>query len=150
MAQDIFAREVSYGGSFSADGARVQFAGYGAGFRMQSLNWNYSQKVTRLYELGSADYYLVAGRTQGSVTMRRVLGPTNIATAFYETYGNVCAAGDNSLSFSMTTGCGGDASGTQTIDIRHVVITQIGGAVTAQDMVIHESLAMLFLWMSFS
>jgi len=148
MALDIFSRDVNYGGSFSADGASVQFAGFGAGFLIQSLQWTYQQNVTRLYEVGSPDIYLVAGRTQGNVSMKRVLGPTSIATAFYQQYGNVCGAGQNSLSFTMETGCGGQQAGTQTIDIRHVVITQLGGAVSAQDMVIHETLAMMFLFMN--
>jgi hypothetical protein len=148
MATDIFSREVNYGGAFSADGASVQFAGYGAGFLIQSLRWTYQQQITRLYEVGSPDIYLVAGRTQGSVAMQRVLGPLAIATAFYQQYGNVCGAGQNNLSFTMETGCGGAAAGTQTIDIRHAVISQIGGAVSAQDMVIHETLAMMFLFMN--
>jgi len=150
MATDIFSREVSYGGSFSSDGASVQFAGYGAGFLIQSLNWTYQQNITRLYEVGSPDIYLVAGRTQGSVTMQRVMGPLAIATAFYEQYGNVCGAGQNNLSFTMTTGCGGAEAATQTIDIRHAVITQLAGAVSAQDMVIHETMAMMFLFMQFA
>lgn len=150
MATDIYSREVNYGGSFSADGAQVQFAGFGAGFLVQSLRWTYQQQIARLYEVGSPDIYLVAGRTQGSVTMERVLGPLALASAFYEQYGNVCYAGQNNLSFSMETGCGGAAATTQIIDIRHAVISQLGGSVTAQDMVIHETMAMMFLFMLIS
>jgi hypothetical protein len=147
MAQDIYSREVSYGGAFSADGAIVQFAGFGAGFLMQSLEWTYQQSIARLYELGSADIYLVAGRTQGNVKMTRVLGPVTIMPAFYQQYGNVCNAGQNILSFTMETGCGGATASAQTIDIRHAVITAIAGSVTAEQMVINETLAMMFLFM---
>jgi len=147
MAQDIYSREISYGGAFSSDGASVQFAGFSAGFLMQSLQWNYQQHISRLYELGSANIYLVAGRTQGTVNMTRVLGPVSIATEFYEQYGNVCNAAENNLSFSMETGCGGAQSAEQTIDIRHVIIQGIAGAATAERMVLHETLAMIFLFM---
>jgi hypothetical protein len=150
MAQDVFSRQISFGGAFSADGARITFAEFGAGLLVQSLNYSYQQSISRLYEVGSPDIYLVAGRTQGQVAMQRVIGPKRIIPEFYQQYGSVCNAGENNLKFSAVTGCssGGEfAGGKQQINIKHAVISSLGGAVNSNDMVINESLSMMFLFM---
>ena len=147
MSQDVFSREVTFGGAFSADGARITFADLGAGLLVQNLNYQYQQSISRLYEVGSPDIYLVAGRTQGTVTMNRVVGPKRILPEFYQQYGNVCNAGNNNIKFSAATGCGGAVSTRQVIDIRHAIVTALGGAVNANDMIINESLTMMFLYL---
>jgi len=148
MATDIFSRDVSYGGSFSADGAAVTFANFGPGMLVQNINYVYQQSITRLYEVGSPRIYLVAGRTQGQVTFARVMGPVALTQGFYQTFGNVCNAAGNSLAFSAQMGCGTQGGGaTYTIGLNHCVISQLGGSVSAQDMVINETVAMMFLFM---
>jgi len=151
MAQDIFSREVTFGGAFSADGASLAFDEFGAGLLAQSVQWQYQQNVTRLYEVASSDVYLVAGRTQGQATVQRVMGPAALAEAFYETYGDVCNADTNTLTFTAQANCasGGDTGDTVTIVMNSVVIVGYGGAVTAQDMVVNESLTLLFLWLTY-
>jgi hypothetical protein len=149
MATDIFSRNVTYGGAFSADGAAVTFAGFNAGLLVQQIQWAYQQAITRLYEVGSASVYLVAGRTQGTVKFNRVLGPVAILPDFYIQYGNVCNAAGNNITFAATTGCGDSGGGgTQTIGMYHVIITSIQGGVSAQDMIITEALDMMFLYMT--
>jgi hypothetical protein len=147
MAQDVFSREVTFGGAFSADGARVTFADFGAGLLVQNLNYQYQQSISRLYEVGSPDIYLVAGRTQGTVTMNRVTGPKRILPEFYQQYGDVCNAGGNNVKFSASTGCGGAVTTRQVIDIRHAIISALGGSVNANDMIINEIITMMFLYM---
>jgi hypothetical protein len=148
MATDVFSRDVSYGGSFSADGAAITFANFGPGVLVQNIQYQYQQAITRLYEVGSPLIYLVAGRTQGQVSLARVMGPVAITTGFYQQFGNVCNAAGNSLSFQAQMGCGTSGGGTvYTIGLHHCVISQLGGSVSAQDMVINESLAMMFLYM---
>jgi hypothetical protein len=147
MSQDVFSREVTFGGAFSADGARVTFADFGAGLLVQNLNYQYQQSISRLYEVGSPDIYLVAGRTQGTVSMQRVVGPKRILPEFYQQYGDVCNAGNNNVKFSASTGCGGAVSTRQTIDIKHAIVTALGGTVNANDMIINENLTMMFLYL---
>jgi len=150
MARDVYSRQVTFGGAFSADGARITFAGFGAGLLVQTLSYQYQQAISRLYEVGSADIYLVAGRTQGQVSMARVLGPKKILPAFYRKFGDVCLAGENNMKFSARTGCAGggnDAGALQQINIKHIVITSMGGSVNANDMIINEQLSMMFLFM---
>jgi len=151
MATDVFSRDVSYGGSFSADGAAVTFANFGPGMLVQNINYVYQQSITRLYEVGSPLIYLVAGRTQGQVTLARVMGPVALTNGFYQQFGNVCWAAGNSLSFQARMACGTRGGGQlYTIGLNHCVISQLGGSVSAQDMVINETLAMMFLFMTVS
>ena len=146
MTTDIFSHDVAYGGSFSADGAAITFANFGAGLIVQSLQYVYQQAISRVYELGSKFVYLIAGRTQGQLSIHRILGPSMLMPAFYTQFGDVCNAGENHLSFRATMGCGSHDSGqSQLISIRSAVISQIGGAVTTQDMVLNETMAMAFL-----
>lgn len=151
MSQDVFSREVSYGGSFSADSTRITFSDFGAGMLTQQLSWQYQQNITRLYEVGSADIYLVSGRTQGQVTMQRVIGPKKLLPAFYKKFGDVCNARSNHMKFSGNVGCGSSTSGSkQTIDIKNVVIQQVGGSVQAESNLIQESLGLMFLALQIS
>jgi hypothetical protein len=156
---DIFSRHVQFGGVFSADGASLTFSGgastpLGPGMLVQSVQWQYQQNITRLYEVSSDQIFLVAGRTQGQAALQRVLGPTALSVEFYEQYGDVCNIENNDIIFAAQTDCSADDEGTYgdtiTITLKHCVIVKVGGAVGAQDMIINESLAVLFLFMTYA
>lgn len=158
MAADIFSRNVDFGGVFSADGATLTFSGdsstpFGSGMLVQNVQWQYQQNVTRLYEVSSDNVFLVAGRTQGQASIQRVLGPTALQEAFYTQYGDVCNIETNDMIFAARTDCSAEDDSsygeTITITLKFTVIVQIGGAIASQDMVINESLAMLFLYMTY-
>lgn len=151
---DIFSRaNQNFQGSFASDAAQVAFAGngsgqvFGVGLLTQNLSINYTQSITKLYEIGTNYTYLVAGRTQGQLSMGRVLGPRPVAAAFYTTYGNVCNAATNNLNFSAQAGCNSQSStgGALTFGVQNAVIVSIGLSVGAQDMVINEQLAMTYV-----
>lgn len=151
MPQDVFSRQVNFGGSFSADGAKITFGAFNAGLLVQQIQWQYQQNISRIYEVGSPDIYLIAGRTQGQVTVSRVLGPRTLALNFYTQFGDVCKAAKNHLQFTAQTGCGGGGGGgRQRINLKHCVIQQLGSSVAAQDMIINETIMMIFLWMVIS
>jgi hypothetical protein len=154
MSTDIFSRSVTYGGAFSADGVVVTFAGFGAGMLTQSIEYAYQQSLNVVYELGSRNAYMVAGRAMGQAGITRIIGPTPLLTAFYTRYGNVCYAGTNSLSFSVSANCGvgGSAGATNakptSIGINNTVIKSIQGNIQVQDMLMHETVTMVFLSMT--
>jgi hypothetical protein len=158
---DIFNRiSDNYGGSFSADAARVTFvqdgvlgqsvgdgvALRGVGMLVQSLTFNYQQQVTRIYEVGTNFSFYVAGRTQGGLSMGRVLGPRPLMPVFYQKYGDVCNASTNSLDIEMATGCRGAGEFNQkyAFTLKFCVIISLGVSVAAQDMLINEQLSLLF------
>jgi hypothetical protein len=112
----------------------------------------YAQQITRIYEIGSDLTYFIAGRVQGNLTIGRIVGPGVIMNAFYNKFGNVCNAAENTMNFIIGTGCNprGGASADFTnakYKINYVVITNVGINVGAQDMVINEQIQMMFVSM---
>ena len=147
---DIFNRSTdALRGAFAADSAKLTFpallgGGADTGLLVQSMKASYSQQVTRLFEVGSPAIYYVGGRTQGQASIARVVGPTKLAAAFYETYGDVCNASSNQLHFSLSTNCGANAGGRASYTCFYVVITQIGVSIASADMLINEQVEMMF------
>jgi hypothetical protein len=148
---DIYGRQGNdYKGSFAADAARVVFGGNnnvtGVGLLTQQISVNYVQNITRLYEIGTQFTYLVAGRTQGNIQLGRVLGPRAIQVGFYTKFGNVCNAATNNLNFEVDAGCNsqGEFQGMR-FSIKNAVITSIAVTVEAMNMLINETLTMMFV-----
>ena len=152
---DLFGRFAdAYGGAFSADAAKITFAADpgvlgttgGVGMLTQNLVFNYQQQINRIYEIGTNLSFYVAGRTQGNLTVGRVLGPRPIAIAFYKKYGNVCQAATNHLDIQMSAGCTaiGSYSQNYNFSMKYCVIVSIGVSVNAQDMMISEQLQLMF------
>ncbi len=163
---DLFGRFAdAYGGAFSADAAKITFAsnpgllgtgtaggtldnsgGGGVGMLTQQLSFNYQQQITRIYEIGTNYSFYVAGRTQGNLTVGRVLGPRPIAVAFYKKYGDACQAATNHLDIEMATGCTtvGQFAQAYSFAMKFCVITAIGVSVQSQDMMINEQLQIMF------
>lgn len=111
MSVDIFGRlPLVWGGAVSSDSIVAQFAlgpgvEGGVGLLAQSLEIQYGYRLDRLYEIGSRFVFYVAGRSEGGITLYRVLGPRPVVLAFYKIYGNPCFAPSNVLVFAITTGC---------------------------------------------
>jgi hypothetical protein len=151
---DVYGRQNdAFGGSFSSDGAVVTFAEFGlsgqggVGLLVQTISLNYTQQITRLFEIGSAVSYYVGGRAQGQLSLARVVGPRPVQRAFYAKYGNVCNAATNTLSIRLTAGCGvggGNAGNASGYSMLFCVITSLGLAFNAQDMIINEQLQLMF------
>lgn len=162
---DVFSRRTDvFGGSFSADAVRLSFpdvlgnqAGE-VGLVIQNLSMQYSQQITRLFEIGTPAQFYVAGRTAGSGSFMRIMGPRTLAKTFYAKYGDVCQAASNNIRLAAGTGCGPDAVITQNISgtaqqlpggsvalqAYFVVLQSLGINLTADQVVIGESLTFMF------
>jgi len=143
---DIFGREIKVGSGFKADGATVKFGEFGCpdGLLIQNLSIQYQQQVNRLYEVGCPDVYLIAGRTNGTISMARVIGPKGILKDFYKKYGDPCEADD--LQIDLAPGlCKDAAAPNSAITAKKAVITSIGLSVAANDMMINEQVEMMFI-----
>jgi hypothetical protein len=158
MSTDIFGRRaLDFGGAFAADSANIGLSlectdGEGvqstsAGLLTQTLNVQYQQPITRLYEVGTQMTYYVAGRPQGTATIARILGPGVIMAAFYACLGDVCRADQNDLCFCIEAGCIGNADqdfNAMRIGLKNVVLQSLGISIQAQDMIINEQLSLFF------
>ena len=141
---DVFGRDIQIGGGFKADGAKVTFAGKGCkeGLLVQNISIQYQQQVNRLYEVGCPEVYLIAGRTNGTISMARVIGPKGIMKDFYSEYGDPCET--KSLTIELSPGlCQGASNSAVTAN--KVIITSIGISVSANDMLINEQMQLMFV-----
>lgn len=151
MAEDIFNRNVSkLEGVFTSDAAVLEFTGGGAGDRfsqlVQQVQFSYAQTITRLYEVGGPAIYYVGGRTQGQMNVNRIIGPKGTVCGFYNKFGDVCGANENVIGLDLTAKdcvAGGESGGGK-YTMKNCVITQVGIAVAAQDMIINENTTMMF------
>lgn len=157
---DIFGRTVDFGSSFAADKATLSLPGTSGtdlrdltGFLVQNLQLQYSQQITKLYEVGGTKIYYVGGRTQGQATLSRIVGPKALSKAFYDTYGDICkmSATGNNIKFDIKGAeCSGGAQGsgqaggaTINYTAKFCLITTVGFSVQAQDMLINESTTLM-------
>lgn len=158
MAKDIFQRNAArLNGVFTTDRATL-LTGSGLGALVQSLQINYSQQISRLYEVGAGEggsaaapissVYFVGGRTEGNMTVNRVVGPANTIRQFYQDYGDVCSPDDLVIKLRETNcfaGAGGGSSADMTYTARQAVLTQISIGVEARSMIMNESAALMFV-----
>lgn len=143
---DIFQNtENRFGGAFATQHANMTFSNSDqrAGVLVQNANFQYTQAVTRLYEVGEEVVYYVGGRANGQVSLGRVIGPGLLLGQFYRTYGDVCQAGLNNITFNLPTRCAASTNPTS-YRAMFVVITSVGLAVAAADLVVNESSSAMF------
>jgi len=148
---DMYNRQTApLGGSFSADQAEMYFAPFtntGVGLLIQNLGIQYNRQVTRLFEIGSPRQYYVDGRSEGTASIGRVLGPGIVQQVFYKRFGNVCNANSNVLFFKMSNTCESSVTSKAAATLHHVVITSFGLTTNAQSVLINEQLQMMFSFM---
>lgn len=150
-------------GVFSANKVKLQFAANGArspisGVLVQSINFTYSQSISRIYEIGDqaqnsgqANMYYVVGRTQGQATVQRVVGPQATIAQIYSQYGDACKAcvNDLVLNFNEQACCVGGKAGTTgdmqlMFTLKFCVLQQVGAALNANDMIVNENTSIMF------
>ena len=148
---DVFKRtELKFGGAFAADKGLITPNKGLTGVMMQSLNLNYSQNVTRIYEIGSTaaapSVYYIGGRSQGTMQAAHVIGPKVAMKAYYDNFSDVCEAETNDIELKLTKADCRPGGGARTITYKakYCVLIQIGMSVQAQDLVINENSQLMF------
>lgn len=142
---DIYGRNIEFGDAFKGDNTAFTFSGLGSetGLLIQNFQMGYNQEVTRLYELGSVRTYFIVGRPAGSFAIARFAGPTDLANAFIATYGNPCNAASNTVNVGLKSGwCSGALTYSSTL--RGLLLSDMGMAMAARDMMVTENVSGLF------
>lgn len=145
-------QKTSHGGSFASDTAVLSVAA-SADTKLgivSNFQASFAQAISRIYSVAATDgtpsgtvpVFYVGGRTQGQLSLGRVVGPQGSALcAFYEKMGNVCSP--ENLTFTLTAGC--DKSPLEvTYTAEAAVLTNVGIQVGSQDMIVNENLTMMF------
>lgn len=152
MAELFTRTEVDFGGAMHAQNGIVTPANGLTGVLMQNVQLSYQQQVTRIYELGSrgrrTKVYLVGGRAAGTMSAAHVIGPGVSIKAFYDNFGDVCKAQNNTCNLDLSPNqCEGSTRVTYTA--KYCVLVSIGVAVAAQDFVINENSQLMFSGLEF-
>jgi len=145
--RDVFNRSTTFGGALSADGTRVLFDEFTAGFLAQQLGLGYQQRVSRIYELAGDTQYFVVGRPEGQLTMGKVVGPKGASEAFIYKFGDACKAENNTIQLQGQAGCGATAAAVSQFKYTafNVILQNVGMNVRAEDMLIQQQFAMMFV-----
>lgn len=130
-------------GSFRADDLELSIEGDADGSLVQQVNFTLTRTVNMLYEIGSTNVYYVGNRRQGQAQMQRIVGGSSSFKKLLENYGKMCDP--KPLELKAKGGCG-EAGGGEGINyiLKAATLTQVGASVTAQDIVITESLGFIF------
>ena len=152
MATDIYGRVIDLGTPMAADATRLLLNTTGGIDQEEELVQNfasqYQQNINRLWEVGSANTYFIAGRTQGSLAIKRIIGGQGPSKNFIEYYGNVCNIQNTHFTIQISAGCtSSNVVGGLKFD--GVVINSIGYSVAAADMIINEDISCLFAMLEF-
>lgn len=139
-----FAGSQTHNGSFRADQLEMSFGGDPVdGFLVQQVQFSFTQQVTLLYEIGSANVYYVGGRSQGNATLSRVIGPQAAAADFVNKYNDICEP--QPIELDASQGCSKGSGGGVRYTLEEAVLITISVSVTAQDTVINEQLQFMFI-----
>jgi hypothetical protein len=143
-------------GTLFSDAAHVAFAPErllscmpplnGRALLVQELELVYAQPFSRFYELSASRIYVMAGRTRGSASVRRVFGPPPMMESFFATISPRPPASTNTVEFTPITGCAGDR-GTDEPDCFRAgdcALRSIGFSSVVADMAVSEDTALDF------
>ena len=149
-----------WSGSFLADNVKLTWNGPGGGGNgaakggalVQQVQFQIQRNVNMLYEIGSPNVYYVGGRRQGNATFTRVVSGSNDFKGMAKTFGDICKPEDLTLNGSQAA-CGatnGASGGGVTYVLMKATLNQVGASVSANDIVINETLGFMFTDLGYS
>ena len=148
---DILGRKPqTIGRAYSSDTFQIAVAGQDHDFMLvQSMNFNYSQNVTRLFDLENADFQAyVASRPQGQMTLANVVTNLTSMIEFMQTYGDVCTADTNKNIMLEVQGRAADKGLCRveggSISFAQPVLISTAMSIAVSDYVINNNMAFLF------
>lgn len=119
----------------------------------QNIQWNYAQRVNRLYDLGKPDNVLmIAARPEGAMRIAHILADGGKFVNFCNKLGNPCniGNGNNVLTISLPNGadkstCDNPAA-TSDVKFHGCLLTSIGTSVAVTDYVISNAMDIMFVF----
>lgn len=152
MANPVFGADTSpqtVAGVVRAENVELSFGGYAKGAVMQQMQIQFERSMNMLYEIGSNNVYFVGDRRRGTLNGTRMVAGSGSFADLINKFGNMCNASSNTLTLSATQAGCADNKGTVSYILEGVVLTSIGASVTAQDIVITESVGFMFVEMKY-
>jgi len=158
----VFNANQVYRGAFNIANSVVTFAGQAADHLVQNIQYNFTQQISMIYELGSPNVYFNGGRASGNAALNRILVALT-KDKLFESFNDVCSPND--IHITQASGCttkpsgtGGTVSPTNTVNpfintrselvLKSAVLSNIGGSQDNQSAVFTEQMSFLFLNMT--
>lgn len=120
----------------------------GGGALVQQAQWSCQRTVSFLYEIGSTNVYYVGNRRQGQAQFTRVVAGSRSFKDLVTTFGNLCKPQDLILDARQAACNQKDnaaaVEGGVSYTLKDATLTQVGGSVSANDIVVNEQLAFMF------
>lgn len=118
---------------FNATAQQICFEKARGGLFSPRVDFEFSQLVSMVFEVGSKSVWRVAGHAQGQAMIRQMFGPTPALREFNFRLGKI----ESPRSLILESGASSDSKGTdrsarqahvelKSISIKHAVITQVG------------------------
>lgn len=139
----------SLNGVIRAEDVTLTFPGNakGAGGALvQQAQITCERTVNMIYEIGSSKVYYVGDRRRGSAQFNRVVGGSDTFKTMITTFGDICKAASNNIIMKVgsATSCGGTKSDV-TYTLMSATLNSLGASVTAQDIVVTETMGFMFV-----
>jgi len=136
----------THGGSFRAEDLTLTLpngVGDGTGALVQQIQFTLTRQINMLYEIGSANVYYSGNRRQGQAQITRLVSGSKNFGAMVTAYGNMCTPAH--LKLGMSSSACGKNKASLSYELKSATLTSIGGSVSAQEVVVSENLAFMFL-----
>ena len=124
--------------------------GSSIGMVLQQAEWQLERTVNMLYEIGSAQVYYVGDRRKGQGKFTRVVTGVKDFKKLVLQLGDICQAAKNTLELKAgSSQCGEAGAQVLTYNLVGVTLTSLGVSITAQDIIVTESMGIMFSDMNY-
>jgi hypothetical protein len=156
MANSVFTpvggKDQYHGGTFRAEDVKLSWTGTTQleGALVQEAQWRAARQVNILYEIGSPAVYYVGNRRSGNASFRRVVAGKNTFQEMARKFGDICNPEDLVID-ARQEACGQNVTGGGVkYTLKDATLNELGGAVTANDVVINENMSFVFVDMYYA
>lgn len=117
---------------------------------VQQAEWSLERTVNMLYEIGSQNVYYVGDRRKGTARFSRVVGGSASFKTIVSVYGKLCDAAKNTMQLTAGASSCGVGGSSITYTLLGVTLNSIGASVTANDIIVTESMSFMFVDMEYT
>lgn len=138
----------SLGGVIRAEDVTLIFpgaAGGAEGALVQQAQVTCERTVNMIYEIGSPKVYYVGDRRRGTAQFSRVVGGSATFKNMIAQFGDICKADQNDITMKVGAGACGATKAPMDYKLISATLNSLGASVTAQDIVVTESMGFMFV-----
>jgi hypothetical protein len=120
-------------------------AGGADGALVQQAQLTCERTVNMIYEIGSPKVYYVGDRRRGTAQFSRVVGGSATFKNMIQQFGDICKADQNDINMKVGASSCGGTKGEMNYKMLSATLNSLGASVTAQDIVVTESMGFMFV-----